>query len=86
LRGRIDRWYAATLDNPRGAEVEEVARGIAESGAGGEVRSFASPRAAFAAARGDAGEGDRILVFGSFYTVAEVMAVSAATQRSRNGG
>lgn len=82
LRGRIDRWYAATLDNPRGATAEEVAEGIARSGAGGEVRRFASPREALARAQEDAGEGDRIVAFGSFYTVAEVMAARAATPRS----
>ncbi len=82
LRGRIDRWYAATLDNPRGATAEEVEGGIVRSGAGGEVRRFPSPRQALAAAQEDAGEGDRIIAFGSFYTVAEVMAARAATPRS----
>jgi dihydrofolate synthase/folylpolyglutamate synthase len=82
LRGRIDRWYAATLDNPRGATAEEVEQGIVRSGAGGEVRRFPSPRQALAAAQEDAGEGDRIIAFGSFYTVAEVMAARAATPRS----
>ena len=82
LRGRIDRWYAATLDNPRGATAEEVEQGIVRSGAGGEVRRFPSPHQALAAAQEDAGEGDRIVAFGSFYTVAEVMAARAATPRS----
>ncbi len=83
LHGRIDRWYAATLATPRGATAEAVAEAIVRSGAGGEVRGFASPRDAFARAQEDAGQGDRILVFGSFYTVAEVM---AAQSRSRDGG
>jgi len=84
LRGRIDRWYAATLDNPRGATAEEVEQGIVQSGAGSVVRRFASPREALVAAQEDAGEGDRIVAFGSFYTVAEVMAARAATPRSPN--
>jgi dihydrofolate synthase/folylpolyglutamate synthase len=86
LRGRIDRWYAATLDNPRGASAEEVEQGIRGSGAGGVVGRFASPREALVAAGEDAGEGDRILAFGSFYTVAEVMAARAAILRSHDGG
>jgi dihydrofolate synthase/folylpolyglutamate synthase len=86
LGRRLDRWYAATLDNPRGATAAEVAAAIERSGAGGEVGRFASPRAALAAAQEDAGEGDRIVAFGSFYTVAEVMAARAATPRSRNAG
>ena len=55
LRGRVDRWYAATLDNPRGATAGELAAAIAAAGAGGEVREFPTPDAAFAAAREDAG-------------------------------
>jgi dihydrofolate synthase / folylpolyglutamate synthase len=86
LRGRIDSWYVATLDNPRGATAEEVEHAIVGSGAGGELRRFASPREAFVAAQGDAGDGDRIVAFGSFYTVAEVMAVRAGTSRSFNAG
>ena len=86
LRGRIDRWYAATLDNPRGATAAEVARAIAESRAGGEVREFASPRQAIAAAQGDAADDDRIAAFGSFFTVADVMIARGATPRSPNAG
>jgi dihydrofolate synthase/folylpolyglutamate synthase len=86
LRGRVDRWYAAALDNPRGATAEEVEQGIVRSGAGGEVGRFASPREALVAAQEDAAEDDRILVFGSFYTVAEVMAARAAKPRSQDAG
>jgi len=86
LRGRVDRWYAATLDNPRGATAGELAAAIAAAGAGGDVREFPAPDAAFAAAREDARPDDRILVFGSFYTVANVIAARAATSRSPDGG
>ena len=86
LRGRVDRWYAATLDNPRGATAGELAAAIAAAGAGGEVREFPTPDAAFAAAREDARLDDRIVVFGSFFTVANVMAARAATSRSPNAG
>jgi dihydrofolate synthase/folylpolyglutamate synthase len=84
LRGRVDGWYAATLDNPRGATARELASAIAAADAGGEVREFASPQAAVAAAEDDAGSDDRIVVFGSFFTVANVMAARAATSRSPN--
>jgi dihydrofolate synthase/folylpolyglutamate synthase len=86
LRGRIDRWYAATLDNPRGATAGELARAIAAADAGAAAREFPTPDAAFAAAREDAGGDDRIIVFGSFFTVANVMAARAATSRSPNAG
>jgi dihydrofolate synthase/folylpolyglutamate synthase len=81
LAGRVDRWYAATLDTPRGATADEVAAAIAAVRADAVVERFASPRAAFAAAQEAAEQGDRIVTFGSFYTVADVMAARAATSR-----
>jgi dihydrofolate synthase / folylpolyglutamate synthase len=80
LKGRISAWFAATLSGPRGASSAELARAIASSQAGGDVQEFASPGEAFAAARNRAGENDRIVVFGSFYTVAEIMAGQSGTR------
>jgi dihydrofolate synthase/folylpolyglutamate synthase len=77
LKGRITRWYAASLEGPRAASADEVAAAIARSGTGGEVLRFDSPRAAYAAAAGKAAENDRIAVFGSFLTVAEIIAERA---------
>jgi dihydrofolate synthase/folylpolyglutamate synthase len=73
LKGRVDRWFVATLDNPRGATADEVAAVIRDAGAGGEIETFATPREAFARAQSEVAMSDRILVFGSFYTVADVM-------------
>jgi len=85
LAGRIDRWYAATLDNPRGATADEVAGAIEAACPGAIVERFASARAALAAAQGAAEQGDRIVAFGSFYTVADVMAARAAPSRPSDG-
>jgi dihydrofolate synthase/folylpolyglutamate synthase len=70
LRGRVDHWYVATLDGPRGTPAATLAAIIAQAGLGGTVDCHPSPAAAMQAARGAAGESDRILAFGSFYTVA----------------
>ena len=78
LRGRISAWHVTALPGPRGASAAELARAVAASGAGGEIRPFDTPRAAWADARRRAGEGDRIIVFGSFLTVADVMAAILA--------
>ena len=85
LAGRIDRWYAATLDPPRGATADEVAGAIKAACPGAVVEAFATPRAALAAAREAAEQGDRIVAFGSFYTVADVMAARAAPSRLSDG-
>jgi dihydrofolate synthase/folylpolyglutamate synthase len=70
----IDTWLVAGLSAVRGASAEKLARVLAESGVAGEVIEFASIADALAHACNAAGENDRIAAFGSFYTVADVMA------------
>jgi dihydrofolate synthase/folylpolyglutamate synthase len=83
LKGRVSSWYAATLNVARGAGAAAVAQAILSIDPGIEVERFDSPRSAFAAACRHAGENDRILVVGSFYTVAEVMAAQDPETESR---
>ncbi len=66
---RITRWHVASLPGPRAAGAAELARQLPEQ----DVDLFASPSEAFAAALSRAGENDKIVVFGSFLTVGEVM-------------
>jgi len=73
LVGKIDVWLLARLDVPRGAAAETLATAVNEGRLGGKVECFASPTEAWSHAAKLAGEDDRILVFGSFYTVAAVM-------------
>jgi dihydrofolate synthase/folylpolyglutamate synthase len=65
-RARITRWHLASLRGARGASAEELAQFV-------KGECFASPAEAFAAALGRAGENDKIVVFGSFLTVGEVL-------------
>jgi dihydrofolate synthase/folylpolyglutamate synthase len=69
LAPRITRWHLASLPGPRGAGAADLAAHVA-----GEVHRFDTPSSALAAAQAIAGEGDKIVVFGSFLTVAEAMA------------
>ncbi len=73
LKDHIDVWLAAGIDQPRGASAAELAEVLAEEQVRGEVRVFASAADALQHARKAAAENDRILAFGSFYTVADVM-------------
>jgi len=75
LAGKVDVWLLAGLDVARGASAETLAKVVADGKLGGRVECFASPGLAFEWAAKLAGENDRILVFGSFYTVAAVMRV-----------
>ena len=70
LAPRVTRWHLASLPGPRGALAAEIAAHLPTE----KKQLFDSPAAAFAAAKALAGDGDKIVVFGSFLTVAEVMA------------
>jgi dihydrofolate synthase/folylpolyglutamate synthase len=79
IRPRVDRWYVATLPGPRGASAAALATELARAGVDpAAVRPYDDVAAAFAAAREDADEADRILVFGSFLTVAGALAAAAS--------
>lgn len=74
LQDQFDEWLLAPLDMPRGMSAEEIAAKLAVQGISA-VRLFGSVAEAYRAAVSEAAENDRITVFGSFHTVAEVMAV-----------
>lgn len=76
LRPVVDEWYVAGLDVARGDEAAVLAEIVAAE-TGREPATFATVVAACEAARTAAAEEDRILVFGSFYTVADTLAVYA---------
>ncbi len=70
LKDKVDVWHVASLGGPRGTPADVLAAKIAGSCLGGEIVCHDSPQAAMQAAKGQAAESDRILAFGSFYTVA----------------
>ncbi len=74
MEGVVDRWYVATLHTPRAATAEEILGIFAARGASAPAQAYADIRAAYAAARRAAGKDDRILVFGSFYAVGDILA------------
>lgn len=69
LRTLVDDWYLVSLDAPRGA----TAAGLQEA-LGGDGQCFDSVNAARAAALSVMGDDDRLVIFGSFYTVAAALA------------
>ncbi|MBP1204162.1 dihydrofolate synthase/folylpolyglutamate synthase [Duganella sp. 1411] len=73
----VDHWCLATLPSPRAASASELAAKVQIVQAEKPERTiniFDDPAAAYANAMSRAGENDRIVVFGSFLTVAGVMA------------
>ncbi len=75
----VEAWYACDLPTPRAASAEALKTCIkaAEPSSTGasqaSVQCFADPPAALAAALAAADPADRILVFGSFYTVGGIL-------------
>jgi dihydrofolate synthase/folylpolyglutamate synthase len=80
MAGLVDHWCVTDLPSPRSATSAALAEKVAALRPAGakdadfSVTAFADPAAAFANAMSRAEENDRIVVFGSFYTVAGVMA------------
>ena len=72
---RVDRWHVATLPPPRRRRPAAVRDALSNAGvAAADVRTFDDVGSAYRAARDEAGEADRIVVFGSFLTVAAALA------------
>jgi dihydrofolate synthase / folylpolyglutamate synthase len=84
LKGEIDHWCVTDLPVGRAASSEaleaELHNAGVTDGPDSSVTRFATPAAAFQDATKRATDDDRIVVFGSFYTVAGVMAYRKSRQ------
>jgi dihydrofolate synthase / folylpolyglutamate synthase len=75
LKPHIDRWHLAPLPGPRGVDTPRLAAALDEAQVLDDVRQHPSLRDALIAARDDAQADDRIVVFGSFLTVAAALEI-----------
>lgn len=73
MREVIDQWHVAALPAARAASAEQLVQILSENAAQAVVHEHGSVTEAYRAAMAQARPGDRIVVFGSFYTVAEVL-------------
>ena len=80
LRGEIDAWWTCTPDSPRAQDAAALAAILRAHAGSAPVSVQPDVSTALAEAQSAAHEGDRILVFGSFHTVAAVLD-HAATQQ-----
>ena len=78
LMWQADVWLVAGISAPRGATAEELSGVVRREIVEGEVLRFASVTEALHHACEVADENDRIVAFGSFYTVAEAMRAKSA--------
>jgi dihydrofolate synthase/folylpolyglutamate synthase len=73
VKDEIDIWYVAGIDNVRGASADDLAAIVSETEPNAKLQIFPNANIAYQQACIDVGENDKIIVFGSFYTVASVM-------------
>ena len=73
----FDRWYVARPAGARGGSAERLARTVRGRVPGTPVEVCRDVPCALSRARGAARRGDRIVVFGSCYTVGEVLAAGS---------
>ena len=81
MAGRVDHWLLADLPGPRGLSAEALAAKVRAVKEGADIRCFPTPAEAYAAAQKLVAEDDRIVVFGSFLTVSDVLAAIKAARR-----
>ncbi|HCH54834.1 MAG TPA: bifunctional tetrahydrofolate synthase/dihydrofolate synthase [Aeromonas sp.] len=75
LDGLIDQWFLASLTGPRAATAEQLAAALGDGQ--GPAATFDGVSVAYRAALAASSPDDMVIVFGSFYTVADVLAASA---------
>lgn len=83
LKGKVDHWYCTDLPLPRAASAAYLAErlqagGVCPDGNESTILQFATPDEAYRHAISRATENDRIAIFGSFVTVAGVIAARQA--------
>lgn len=80
LKHHIDKWVVADIREPGGATAAHLARTLHAHGVGACIGQFERPALAYRhALEHVATADDRIIVFGSFRTVADVLRAEAAT-------
>ena len=78
LSDQIDRWFVCDLPVDRAASAYSIKEALERQSVKGPVDIFGDVASGLAAAREAAREDDRILLFGSFYTVSQALKSSAA--------
>jgi dihydrofolate synthase / folylpolyglutamate synthase len=81
-RAHIDVWLIAPSASSRGADIAVLREAFARAAVSESIYPCENVAAAYELACGRAIENDRIVVFGSFYTVAAVMVLRARARRA----
>jgi dihydrofolate synthase/folylpolyglutamate synthase len=69
----IDAWYIAEIENERAANIDTICKAIQKVNPSAHIVTFKNIQEAYQFASNEVERNDRIIVFGSFYTVADIM-------------
>ena len=84
LISSVDKWYCATIDSERGMNAKEIATRLEGSAKNCDVEEFDKMSSAFSRVLSESSYEDRILIYGSFYTVSEFFEYSQSSQKVFN--
>jgi dihydrofolate synthase/folylpolyglutamate synthase len=77
MLGQVDYWYCVDLPTPRAARANQIVQALQDLGvkktADSGFETFSNVAQAYQKTLERAGQNDRIVVFGSFYTVSGVL-------------
>ena len=73
LSAQVDSWFSAGLSVPRGLSAQDMAKALNAAATNGTLCACENVKQACQQAQQVAGEDDRIIVLGSFYSVAQAM-------------
>lgn len=79
LQNEIDVWYVASIDHARGAQASDLTEVIVGVNPAAEIKMFDNANNAYQQACIDMRENDKMIVFGSFFTVSSVLQVISTT-------
>ena len=69
----IDTWYIAEIENERAANIDTICKAIQKVNPSAHIVTFKNIQEAYQFASNEVERNDRIIAFGSFYTVADIM-------------
>ena len=71
----IDDWFIAEIQNERAASIENISNTIQKINLSAHIEAFKNIQEAYQFASKEVRRNDRIIVFGSFFTVADIMKI-----------
>ena len=71
----IDAWFIAEIQNERAASIETISNAIQKINPSAHIEAFKNIQEAYQFASKEVTRNDRIIVFGSFFTVADIMKI-----------